>query len=91
MTSVFSWRNVSSYLKVTDEIKEIQITTDKSVSNTIDLYLTQMLTAVAYNAHLLPIKERIKLFKVLTSGIYPNSISNRLIVILLFRKHLNPQ
>ena len=86
MTSKFSWYNVDSYLTVCREIKVLQQQIDIESSRVIDVYLSQMLNAVVYNAYVLPFKERIKLFGITTFGSYRKYVNTRSRAVLLFKK-----
>ena len=90
MTSQFTWRNVSSYLYITDEINKLQTSVETNYAKVLDSYLTQMLNAVAYNAHALPLKQRIELFKIFTFNRYRHYVSNKNRFILLLKKILKP-
>lgn len=85
MTCDFSLKNLKGYLTVTREIVKFkQQTSEKKIKDTIDLYLSQMLNAVIWQAHVLPYPYRLRLaWRCLFR--YKKLISIRSIGVLLFK------
>ena len=85
MTCDFSLQNLKGYLTVTREIVKFkQQTSENKIKDTIDLYLSQMLNAVIWQAHVLPYPYRLRLA---WRGLfrYKKLISIRSIGVLLFK------
>lgn len=62
MTCDFSLKNLKGYLTVAQEIVKFKHqTSEYKIRNTIDLYLSQMLNAVIWQAHVLPYPYRLRL------------------------------
>lgn len=88
MTCKFSYRNVEGYLVVTQEILNFKKQTSENKNKTIiDLYLSQMLDAVMWQAHSLQFPTRIKLAWLCLSK-YKKYVSARTIGTLLFKSLL---
>ena len=85
MTCDFSLQNLKGYLTVAQEIVKFkQQTSEYEIRNTIDLYLSQMLNAVIWQAHVLPYPYRLRLaWRCLFR--YKKLISIRSIGVLLFK------
>ena len=85
MTCDFSLKNLKGYLTVTQEIVKFkQQTSENKIKDTIDLYLSQMLNAVIWQAHVLPYPYRLRLaWRCLFR--YKKLISIRSIGVLLFK------
>ena len=85
MTCDFSLQNLKGYLTVAQEIVRFkQQTSEYEIRNTIDLYLSQMLNAVIWQAHVLPYPYRLRLaWRCLFR--YKKLISIRSIGVLLFK------
>ena len=85
MTCDFSLKNLKGYLTVTREIVKFkQQTSENKIKDTIDLYLSQMLNAVIWQAHVLPYPYRLRLaWRCLFR--YKKLISIRSIGVLLFK------
>lgn len=64
MTSRFGWKNIAGYLTVTDELLNYCRTQEQIVQHTIRKFLYIMLNAVIWHAHILPLKQKIKLFAI---------------------------
>lgn len=84
MTSSFKWYNISSYLKVAEELQRfIQVhPTNRAV---VDRYLNRMLNAAVWKAHALPRVERVKLLFILISR-WNKYMHMRTYGVLLFKK-----
>lgn len=84
MTSSFKWYNISSYLKVAEELQRfIQVhPTNRAV---VDRYLNRMLNAAVWKAHALPRGERVKLLFILISR-WNKYLHMRTYGVLLFKK-----
>lgn len=62
MTTSFSWKNVTSYLIVADELIKSKSTFNKEAETTIDILLSQMLNSIfRWEAYKLPRDERLSL------------------------------
>lgn len=61
MTARFAWRNMSSYLTVADEMNRFARTQDFHTQHTVYLFLSQMLDAAVWQAHVLPLHRRLRL------------------------------
>ena len=84
MTSCFTWRNVEGYLTVARGLLRFSATQSKEVRQTIDLLLVQMLNGAAWQAHVMPLGERIKLLGICLMH-YRRYVSNRTLAILLLK------
>ncbi len=60
MTNRFAWKNMHGYLTVTAELLQYA-SKHPEHKKLIDLFLSQMLDASVWQAHVLPLKEKIKL------------------------------
>ena len=60
MTNRFAWKNMRGYLTVTAELLQYA-SKHPEYKKLIDLFLSQMLDASVWQAHVLPLKEKIKL------------------------------
>ena len=87
MTCDFSLKNLKGYLTVAQEIVKFKHqTSEYKIRNTIDLYLSQMLNAVIWQAHVLSYPYRLRLaWRCLFR--YKKLISIRSIGVLLFKIH----
>ncbi|MEG1564588.1 MAG: glycosyltransferase [Bacteroides sp.] len=87
MTNRFSWRNMEGYLTVTEELIRFSEGKNQKISATIHLLLQQMLDAVMWQAHALPLLQRIKLlFLCLTR--YRAYVQGRTLIVLMLKKSL---
>ena len=78
MTQPYAWRNIKGYLTVTNELLSFKKQkADPEQKMTIDLLLSQMLDAAVWNAHVLPIKQRINLFVQCLNNRYWHYVSPR--------------
>lgn len=65
MTSQLNWKNVKGYLTVASELLRFAAThPNPEVKRTIDHLLSQMLDAAVWQAHVLPMRQRVKLFSI---------------------------
>lgn len=64
MTSTFRWYNISSYLKVAEQL-QLFVQQHSAYRVVVDQYLTRMLNAAVWKAHALPLHERLKLLFIL--------------------------
>ena len=88
MTCQFAYRNIEGYLVVTQEMLKFKKQTAKNEDKEIiDLYLSQMLNAVMWQAHSLRLPERIKLAWLCVHK-YKKYVSARTIGALLFKSLL---
>ena len=60
MTNRFAWKNMHGYLTVTEELL-LYADQHPQHKKLISLFLSQMLNAAVWQAHVLPLKEKIKL------------------------------
>ena len=85
MTRKFTDRNIEGYLVVTQEMLNFKEQTTKNKNKAIiDLYLSQMLNAAMWQAHLLKLPERIRLAWLCLHK-YKKYVSARTIGALLFK------
>lgn len=86
MTNHFSIRNLNGYFTVTREIINFkQQTSDKNIRTIIDIYLSQMLDSVVWQAYTLPFWDRINLAQKSILK-YKRYVSTKSIGTLLFKK-----
>lgn len=88
MTSRFAWRNMEGYLTVTRELLRLAIDQSVAVRQTIDQLLLQMLNAAVWQAHVLPLNQRLKLLAICLIR-YHRYVSNRTLATLLLKRALN--
>lgn len=88
MTTPFRWKNISSYLVVADNLLILAQNSNQEISHSVNLFLEQMLNAAVWNAHILPLKERLKLFKIISKAPYLPLINNKTRFALLLKKYL---
>ncbi|WP_077154410.1 glycosyltransferase [Bacteroides bouchesdurhonensis] len=91
MTSKFSSNNLKGYLTVTHELLDFKKQAHKKeIREVIDLHLSQMLNAVIWQAHTLPISKRMQLaFHVLLK--YKRYVTTKNIGVLLFKSLIHQQ
>lgn len=87
MTTKFAWRNMSKYLIIANELIEYKNGKSQEITKTIDMFLTQMMDAAIWNAHVLSLKERMHLFFMCKTK-YSKYVQNKTLFILLAKKHL---
>ncbi|WP_071146346.1 glycosyltransferase [Bacteroides ihuae] len=83
MTRKFAWRNMQGYLTVSDELLTYA-KANQEIRPVIDLFLKQMLDAAVWQAHVLPFRQRIRLFCKSASK-YKQYVSKRTLSTLLFK------
>lgn len=89
MTRKFSDRNLKGYFTVVHEIIAFgKQTSDRETQEIINLYISQMLNAVAWKAHVLPLSARLRLATICLFK-YKRYVSIRNICVLLIKSHLN--
>lgn len=64
MTSRFGWKNIMGYFTVTDELLKYCRSREPIIQHTVRKFLYIMLNAVVWHAHILPLKQKIKLFAI---------------------------
>lgn len=91
MTRKFSLRNLEGYLTVTHEILDFKKQSSNSTTQAIiDLYLSQMLDSVVWQAHSLRLQSRLRLAWLCLFR-YKRYVSTRSIGILLFKTFIHKQ
>lgn len=84
MTRRFSWRNMNGYLTVSKELLLFKEDgANEEQKKTIDLLLGQMLDAAYWNAHVLPLWERLDLFRLCFRNRYKRYVSSRTMASML--------
>lgn len=61
MTRCFTWLNISSYLIVTDQLNNYARKKDYDTQKNVHRFLSQMLNAAVWQAHVLPLHQRLRL------------------------------
>lgn len=87
MTSRFAWRNMEGYLTVARELIRFGTSQTETVRQTIDQMLSQMLNAAVWQAHVLPLNERMKLLNICLKH-YRRYVSKRTLATLLLKRAL---
>lgn len=87
VTSKFAWKNISKYMIIADELIAYKDDKRESIQDTTDVFLTQMMDAAIWNAHVLPLKERLNLF-FLCRKRYGRYVRSKTLFILLAKKYL---
>lgn len=87
MTTKFAWRNMSKYIIIADELIEYRNGRTKEIVETIDSFLTQMMNAAIWNAHVLSLKERTHLF-FMCKRKYNKYVQDKILFILLAKKYI---
>lgn len=92
MTSSFAWRNAEGYLTVAQELLQFAEEQDTEadgengeVKRTVDHLLAQMLDAAVWQAHVLPVGQRLRLAAICMSR-YRRYVRPRTFVVLLVKK-----
>lgn len=89
VTRRFALKNWEGYETVAREVIKLkQETADSDTRATIDLYLSQMLNAVAWQAHTLPLRWRLRLAYILLVR-YKRYVSARAINVMLFKAFIH--
>lgn len=90
MTTRFAWRNVRGYLTVARELLAYANQFHSfDVDAVVRRHLRTMLDAVVWQAHVLPLRQRMRLFSVMMSK-YRRFVSGRNLTVLLFKSTLHP-
>lgn len=84
MTSAFKWYNISSYLKVAEQL-QLFVQQHPVYHAVVDQYLARMLNAAVWKAHGLPPHQRVKLLFILISR-WNKYMNIRTYGVLLFKK-----
>lgn len=84
MTSAFKWYNISSYLKVAQQL-QLFVQQHPVYYAVVDQYLRRMLNAAVWKAHVLPPKQRVKLLSIIISR-WNKYMNIRTYAVLLFKK-----
>ena len=85
MTSRFAWKNMSSYLTVVCELNYFGQKQSLEIQKTIHLFLSQMLDAAVWQAHALPLQQRIKLL-ILCLTKYRKYVTPRTLAVLMIKR-----
>ncbi|MCF2689440.1 glycosyltransferase [Bacteroides fragilis] len=85
MTRKFTWKNMEGYLTVTNELLNKIPTYPKECHYIISLFLRQMLDAAVWQAHTLPLRQRLKLC-LLCLRHYKRYVSTRTLMVLMLKK-----
>lgn len=89
VTRRFALKNWEGYETVAREVIKLkQETADSDTRATIDLHLSQMLNAVAWQAHTLPLRWRLRLAYILLTR-YKRYVSARAINVMLFKAFIH--
>ena len=86
MTRQFTWRNMEGYLTVTDELLKAAPSYPENVRRLIRQFLCQMLDAAVWQAHTLPLRQRIGLFLLCLRHYRPYVRMRTLMVLMLKKK-----
>lgn len=84
MTRKFSWKNINGYFTVSDCLLRFKSRQSSVTQATIDKYLSNMLNAVMWQAHILPLKEKLKILRIGLKK-YRSFISIKSFIILIFK------
>ncbi|MEN5088380.1 glycosyltransferase [Sphingobacterium faecium] len=84
MTSAFKWYNISSYLKVAQQL-QLFVQQHPVYYAVVDQYLRRMLNAAVWKAHVLPPKQRVKLLSIIISR-WNKYMNIRTYAVLIFKK-----
>lgn len=84
MTRKFSWKNINGYFTVSDCLLRFKSRQSSVIQATIDKYLSNMLNAVMWQAHILPLKEKLKILYIGLKK-YRSFISIKSFIILIFK------
>jgi glycosyltransferase involved in cell wall biosynthesis len=84
MTRRYSWRNMEGYLTVSGELIHFRKHKASREQRTlVDSLLGQMLDAAVWNAHSLPVRQRLDLFRLCLQKRYTRYVSSRTIATML--------
>lgn len=91
MTSRFGWRNMESYLTVARKLLQYPPNEPPGAARTIHLLLSQMLDAVMWQAHVMPLRDRLRaLHQFYRYGLLRFVRKRTLAVLLLKKRSLSP-
>lgn len=85
MTRHFAWRNIGGYLTVTRELLHFARTASPDVNETIHYFLSQMLDAAVWEAHRLPLSQRIRLLTICLVK-YKKFVSLHTLAVLMLKR-----
>lgn len=85
MTACFTWRNTSSYLTVADEMNRFARMQDDYTQHTVWLFLSQMLDAAVWQAHVLPMHQRLRLLYLCLTK-YKKYVQPRTLAVLMLKR-----
>ena len=83
MTNRFAWKNMHGYLTVTTELLQYASKYSEH-KQLIDLFLSQMLDAAVWQAHVLTLNQRIRLFFLCVKD-YKKYVTNKTLLTLLLK------
>lgn len=83
MTNRFAWKNMHGYLTVTARLLQYA-NKHPEHKKLIDLFLSQMLDAAVWQAHVLPLNQRIRLFFLCVKD-YKKYVTNKTLLTLLLK------
>ena len=83
MTNRFAWKNMHGYLTVTTGLLQYA-SKHPEYKKLIDLFLSQMLDAAVWQAHVLPLDQRIRLFFLCVKD-YKKYVTNKTLLTLLLK------
>lgn len=83
MTNRFAWKNMHGYLTVTTGLLQYA-SKHPEYKKLIDLFLSQMLDAAVWQAHVLPLSQRIRLFFLCVKD-YKKYVTNKTLLTLLLK------
>ena len=85
MTSRFAWKNMSSYLTIVYELNYFGQKQSHEIQKTIHRFLSQMFDAAVWQAHALPLQQRIKLL-ILCLTKYRKYVTPRTLAVLMMKR-----
>ncbi|AUI46343.1 glycosyltransferase [Bacteroides fragilis] len=85
MTQQFTWKNIEGYLTVTNELMKAALDYSENTRKVISRFLRQMLDAAVWQAHTLPLRQRLKLC-LLCLRHYKRYVSTRTLMVLILKK-----
>ena len=84
MTSCFTWKNMTGYITVTDELLRFAGKRDEHTQEIIRRFLSQMFDAAVWQAHVLPLHQRIGLLYLCLTK-YKKYVSLRTLAVLMLK------
>lgn len=85
MTRRFAWRNMSSYLTVANQLNKYVRKQDGDTQKTVRLFLRQMLDAAVWQAHVLPLGQRLRLLCLCVTK-YRRYVQPRTLAVLMAKR-----